>query len=262
MSDEILQRLALAEQVARQAGVKALDYFNRRDSLVIETKRDAQDVVSIADREVELLIREQTAEQFPQDGFLGEEYGLLPGSSGYSWVVDPIDGTSPFVNGMPNWCVSVAVIYQGEPVIGVIMAPCQQECFVSARGQGATLNGRPLKVDPARTMQNHVTGFGANSYVTPQRVGEIVAAITAVGGNFFRNGSGAMMLAYVAAGRLVGYYEPYMHAWDCLAGYCLVSEAGGWVHPFNTDSENLLRGGPVLAVAPGAKEDLLRIAQL
>ncbi len=71
-----------------------------------------------------------------------------------------------------------------------------------------------------------------------------------------------MMLAYVAAGRLVGYYEPYMHAWDCLAGYCLVSEAGGWVHPFNTDGENLLRGGPVLAVAPGAKEDLLRIAQL
>ncbi len=262
MSESISQRLTLAEQAARAAGDKALDYFNRRESLVIETKRDAQDVVSIADREVELLIREQIARQFPDDGFLGEEFGLQPGHSGYTWVVDPIDGTSPFVNGMPNWCVSIAVIHQGEPVIGVIVAPCQQECFVAARGAGATLNGKTLQVDPQRTMQNHVTGFGANSYVTPERVGEIAAQITAVGGSFFRNGSGAMMLAWVAAGRLVGYYEPYMHAWDCLAGYCLVNEAGGWTHAFNTEGEHLLHGGPVLAVAPGAKQDLMRIAQL
>ncbi|MTD26301.1 inositol monophosphatase family protein [Erwinia sorbitola] len=262
MSDDISRRLALAEQAAREAGAKALEYFNHRDQLVIETKRDAQDVVSIADREVELLINGQIARAFPDDGFLGEEFGLQAGSSGFTWVVDPIDGTSPFVNGMPNWCVSIAVIHQGEPVIGVIMAPCQQECFVSARGQGATLNGKPLHVDPSRTMQNHVTGFGANSYVTPERVGEIAAGITAVGGNFFRNGSGAMMLAWVAAGRLVGYYEPYMHAWDCLAGYCLVNEAGGWTHAFNTDGEALLRGAPVLAVAPGAKADLLKIARL
>lgn len=262
MSEQISRRLALAEQVAREGGAMALDYFTRRDSLVIETKRDAQDVVSEADRNVELLIRDRIVAQFPDDGFLGEEYGLQPGSSGYSWVVDPIDGTSPFVNGMPNWCVSVAVIYQGEPVIGVIMAPCQQECFVAAGGQGATLNGKTLRVDPARTMQNHVTGFGANSYVTPERVGEIAADIVRAGGNFFRNGSGAMMLAWVAAGRLVGYYEPYMHAWDCLAGYCLVNEAGGWTHAFDTEGEKLTRGAPVLAVAPGAKEELLRIAGL
>ncbi|QJW54918.1 Inositol-1-monophosphatase [Serratia plymuthica] len=262
MNEQISRRLALAERVAREAGAKALDYFNRRESLVIETKRDAQDVVSIADREVELLIRGQIAQEFPDDGFLGEEFGLQPGNSGYHWVVDPIDGTSPFVNGMPNWCVSIAVIYQGEPVIGVIMAPCQQECFVAAQGAGATLNGKPLRVDPARTLQNHITGFGANSYVAPERVGEIAAEITAVGGNFFRNGSGAMMLAWVAAGRLVGYYEPYMHAWDCLAGYCLVNEAGGWTHPFNAQGEQLLRGAPVLAVAPGAKDELMRIARL
>lgn len=262
MNEQISQRLTLAEQVAREAGAKALDYFNRRESLVIETKRDAQDVVSIADREVELLIRERIAKQFPDDGFLGEEFGLQPGHSGYSWVVDPIDGTSPFVNGIPNWCVSVAVIHHGEPVIGVIMAPCQQECFIAAQGAGATLNGKTLRVDPERTLQNHITGFGANSYVAPERVGEIVAEITAVGGNFFRNGSGAMMLAWVAAGRLVGYYEPYMHAWDCLAGYCLVNEAGGWTHPFNTGETHLLHGGPVLAVAPGAKDELIRIARL
>jgi len=262
MSEQITQRLALAEQVARLAGAKALDYFNNREALVIETKRDAQDVVSIADREVELLIREQIAQQFPDDGFLGEEFGLQAGSSGYSWVVDPIDGTNPFVNGIPNWCVSIAVIYQGEPVIGAIMAPCQQECFVAAKGLGATLNGKKLQVDPARTMQNHMTGFGTNSYVSPARVAEVIAEISAAGGSFFRNGSGAIMLAWVAAGRLVGYYEPYMHAWDCLAAYCLVNEAGGWTYAFNTEGENLLKGAPVLAVAPGAKADLMRIARL
>jgi myo-inositol-1(or 4)-monophosphatase len=262
MNEQITQRLTLAEQAAREAGAKALDYFNRRESLVIETKRDAQDVVSIADREVELLIREHIARQFPQDGFLGEEFGLQPGDSGYTWVVDPIDGTSPFVNGMPNWCVSVAVLRDDVPVIGVIFAPTFEECYVAALGEGATLNGRRLQVDPARTLQNHVTGFGANSYVSPQQVGEIVAALLAAGGNFIRIGSGALMLAWVAAGRVVGYYEPYMHAWDCLAGYCLVKEAGGWVHPFNTDGDRITKGAQVLAVAPGAEADLRRIAGL
>lgn len=128
---ELEARLALAETIAREAGAKALDYFKRRETLVIETKRDPQDVVSIADRDVEQLIRSRVSETFSQDGFLGEEYGLNEGSSGYTWVVDPIDGTSPFVNGMPNWCVSIAVLKDGEPVIGVIQAPCFDEllCF-------------------------------------------------------------------------------------------------------------------------------------
>ena len=89
----------------------ALDYFNRRDSLVIETKRDLQDVVSIADRNVEKLIRQRVEAMFLEDGFLGEEFGHTQGTSGYTWVVDPIDGTAPFVNGMPNWCVSIAVLH-------------------------------------------------------------------------------------------------------------------------------------------------------
>ena len=126
---ELEARLALAEKIAREAGAKALDYFKQRETLVIETKRDPQDVVSIADRDVEQLIRARVSEAFSQDGFLGEEYGLNEGTSGYTWVVDPIDGTSPFVNGMPNWCVSIAVLKDGEPVIGVIQALDQLERF-------------------------------------------------------------------------------------------------------------------------------------
>ena len=258
----LLNRFALARTIAEEAGTLALDYFNKRETLVIETKRDLQDVVSIADRNVETLIKQRVAEAFADDGFLGEEYGLQAGSSGYTWVVDPIDGTSPFVNGMPNWCVSIAVLHENRPVVGVISAPCHGELYVSALGQGATLNGRVLSLDPSRNIRNAVTGIGANNHVTPQVVAKIVEDLLTAGGNFIRNGSGALMLAYVAAGRLVGYYEPYMHAWDCLAGYCLVQEAGGWYHTFPTEGEKLTRGSPVLAAAPGAVDDLRKIAAL
>jgi myo-inositol-1(or 4)-monophosphatase len=261
-SEQIEKRTVLANEIAIEAGKVALDYFRNRENLIIETKRDPQDVVSIADREVENLIRERVAQAFPEDGFLGEEYGFVAPSSDFIWVVDPIDGTSPFVNGMPNWCVSVAVISNGMPVIGVISAPCHDEVYSAAEGRGATLNGKPLKLDPTRTIKNSVTGIGANNYVTPAVVAKMVEDLLSSGGNFIRNGSGALMLAYVAAGRLVGYYEPYMHAWDCMAGFCLVQEAGGWFHPFPADGRSLTKGAPVLASAPGAIEDLRRIAGL
>lgn len=259
-NDGITARRKLAERVAVEAGKLALGYFNRRETLVIETKSDPQDVVSIADREVEELIRRRTGEAFGADGFLGEEYGLTGGDSGYTWVVDPIDGTSPFVHGMPNWCVSIAVLHKGEPVVGVIHVPCHDELYSSALGQGATLNGKVLTLDTTKTIRNAVTGIGANHHVTPESIGKIVEDLLASGGNFVRLGSGALMLAYVAAGRLVGYFEPYMHAWDCLGGYCLVREAGGWFLPFPSDGERLTKGAPVLAAGPGAIEDLLRIA--
>ena len=253
-------RFALARAIAQEAGNLAFDYFNRRETLVVETKRDLQDVVSIADRDVEKLIRDRVEALFPEDGFLGEEFGHTLGGSGHTWVVDPIDGTAPFMSGMPNWCVSIAVLHAGEPVIGVIAAPCHNELYAAAAGKGAKLNGKVLTLDPSRTITNSMTGIGANSYVTPEAVADIVNRLLQAGGTFVRNGSGALMLAYVAAGRLVGYYEPYMHAWDCLAGYCLVTEAGGWCHPFPTEGEKLTRGAPVVAAGPGARADLERLA--
>ena len=259
---EIAARLSLARTLALEVGPVALDYYRRRAELVIETKRDPQDVVSIADRHVEELSRARVATDYPEDGFLGEEFGLTAGTSGFTWVVDPIDGTSPFVNGMPNWCISIAVIRNGEPVVGVINAPCHDELYSGALGQGAHLNGQRLTLDPSRTIRNAVVGIGANNHVTPAFVGAMVERLLTAGGNFIRNGSGAMMLAYVAAGRLVGYYEPYMHAWDCMAGFCLVREAGGWFHPFPTEGDALTRGAPVLAAAPGAIADLKTVAGL
>lgn len=257
---DLQARLAFAEAMADDAGALALDYFNRRETLVIETKSDPQDVVSIADRNVETLIRSRIAEAYPNDGVLGEEYGLEPGRSGYIWVIDPIDGTSPFVNGMPSWCVSIGLLHDGEPVVGVISAPCLGELYAAATGLGARLNGKVLSLDPSRNIRNAVTGIGANGHVTPASVAKIIEDLLAAGGTFIRNGSGALMIAYVAAGRLVGYYEQYMHAWDCVAGYCLVKEAGGWVLPFPGEGRSLETGGPVLAAAPGAIDELKKIA--
>ncbi|MBP1851580.1 inositol monophosphatase family protein [Rhizobium halophytocola] len=256
----IRERFAAATSLGPKAGALALGYFNRRDDLAVETKRDLHDVVSIADREVEQLIRTEIGRLFPEDGILGEEYGLEGGSSGFTWVIDPIDGTSPFVNGMPSWCVSIAVLQDGNPVIGVIFAPCFDELYTAMKGDGARLNGKPLVLDASRSVRNAVTGLGANNHVTPQVVAGIVERLLEGGGNFIRNGSGALMLAYVAAGRLVGYYEPYMHAWDCMAGFCLVAEAGGLCHPFPTQGDRLTKGAPVLAAGPGAFEDLRKIA--
>lgn len=252
-------RFALAKTLAAEAGAMALDYFNRRDTLVIETKRDLQDVVSIADRNVETFLRERVAEIYENDGFLGEEFGHDEGTSGFTWVVDPIDGTAPFVNGMPTWCVSVAIVRDGEPVVGVIHVPCSDELFAAAHGFGATLNEKPLRLDPSRNLQNAMTGIGCNSYVTPERVGGIIAGLMQRGGNFIRNGSGALMLAYVAAGRLVGYYEPYMRAWDCMAGFCLVREAGGRSLAFPGSGEAFLEGHPVLAANHSCYDDLLEL---
>lgn len=253
---DILARFALAQAIARAAGVKALDYFNHRDQLVIEDKANAQDVVSIADRETENLIRAEIAALYPDDSVLGEEYGHSRGSSGFTWVVDPIDGTSPFVFGMPNWCVSIAVVHEDRLVIGVVYAPVTDDLYAAASGHGATLNGRRLTLDPNRTMTNSLIGIGSNHHADPAEVGGVVEKLLAQGGNFFRNGSGAMMLAYVAAGRLAGYYEPSMNAWDCLGGYCLIAEAGGWYLQFPLAGDGLTKRAPICAAAPGTVDQL------
>lgn len=259
---DVEARLALARTLARDAGAVALAYFNARETLIVEAKANPQDVVSIADRRVEEMLRTRIAEAHPGDGVLGEEYGLSEGSSGFTWVLDPIDGTSPFVNGMPNWCVSIAVLAGDEPVVGVIYAPCVDELYAAGKGQGATLNEAPMHVAAGRSLRDGVVGLGANHHVAPAEFAGIVERLLGMGGNFIRNGSGALMLAYVAAGRLVGYYEPYMHAWDCLAGYCLVAEAGGALLPFPAAGEGLTRGAPVMAAAPGAVAELSQVAGL
>lgn len=251
------ERIKVAEGVARAAGALALDYFNRRDALVIETKRHVTDLVSEADRTVETLIRDALAEAFPQDALLGEEHGLTGGTSGFTWVIDPIDGTAPYLNGLPGWCVSIGGHDAEGPALGVIVAPVLGEVFVAARGLGATLNGLPIRVATG-DLRSGLLGIGANDRVASDRVGRMLADLMEAGSSWTRYGSGALMLAWVAAGRLVGYAEPRMSAWDCMAAYALIMEAGGKVLPF-PDGPGLVRPAPVLGAGPGSFDELTAI---
>lgn len=254
------ERYTLALQLAKSAGNLALDYFNNRDQLIIETKQDPQDLVSMADRNVEKHIQEAIYRHFPADSFLGEESGISDHQSEFLWVIDPIDGTAPFLAGIGDWCVSIAVLYQGKPAIGVIYAPCKGELYRAMTSDGAFLNDKPIEVTKENTIANGLTGFGCNHHISTERKIDVLQNLLDAGSNFYRNASGALMIAYVAAGRLVGYVEPYMHLWDCAAGFCLVQEAGGKILPFPTDSANLKKGHPVLVAAPHNYQQLKAIA--
>ncbi|MGR3793718.1 inositol monophosphatase family protein [Vannielia sp. SX4] len=256
-TDILAHRLARATEVAQVAGALALKYFHARDQLVIETKRHPSDLVSEADREVETLIRDALGAAFAEDAMLGEEHGLTEGSSGFTWVIDPIDGTLPYLAGLPGWCVSIGGCDADGPALGVIYAPVLGELFVAARGHGALLNGAPIRASQG-DLRSGLLGIGANDRVESARVGQMLTGLMDAGSSWVRYGSGALMLAWAAAGRLVGYAEPRMSAWDCMAGYTLITEAGGRVLPF-PDGSGLTKPAPVLGAAAAAYDELERI---
>ncbi len=258
MEDAITARHAHACAIARQGGVLALKYFNTRDTLVIEAKASPQDVVSRADREVEDLLRVGILSAFPDDAILGEEGAATSGTSGYTWVIDPIDGTMPFLSGIPQWCVAIALVHGDQTAAAVTYAPAMDILFSAQRGHGAFANGKRCSIPDALDLTGAMTAIGA-SYRIPQHI--ITATVDGLlerGGMFYRNGSGALMLAQVASGQLAGYLEHHMNAWDCLGGLLMVAEAGGRV--LEPDMQAMLaRGGPVLAAAPRAYAALFEI---
>jgi len=246
----VQDRYTYVQELARDAGRLAYDFYKRRTDLAIESK-GLQDVVSIADKKVEELIRARLEERFPNDGFLGEETGASAGGTpGQAvWVVDPIDGTACFLGGMPTWCVSIALVLNGEIEIGVIYDPNVDELYAARRGGGTWLNGKRQPLPPAQSLKDGLFGTGFSHRSPPQDIVPFVDGLLRAGGMFMRNGSGALMLAYVAVGRLVGYYEPHINSWDSLAGLLLVREAGGWTCDFLAD-DGLTRGNVCAAAAP------------
>ena len=252
---DLSERFGAAVEVAEDAGAIALEYYRNRGRLTIEQK-GVQDHVSEADRETERVIRERLANLFPQDGFVGEESGTAGVAEGVgAWVVDPIDGTQPFLLGLPTWCVSIAYVHDGATQIGVIRNPVTAETYAALRGRGARLDGAQLHVVDAASLRDGLTGMGCSSRTTPEEIGHIAERLRAAGGMYHRTGSGALSLAYVAAGQLMGYLEPYMNSWDCLAGLLLVEEAGGRVCDFLADN-GVAGGGRILASAPGVYGEL------
>lgn len=248
-------RYDFAIRTCLDAGELALRYFRDGDSLTIDQK-GAQDWVSEADRNVEHLIRAQIAKAFPEDGIVGEEHGRVDGSSGLVWVIDPIDGTANFVSAIPTWCVVLAGVAEGKTQIAVIRDPVHDETFTALRGNGAMLNRAPMSVATGKSFDQGTTAVGFSGGDDISNIAQIVTGVLTNGGMMIRNASGAISLAYVAAGRYIGFVEEHMQAWDCLAGQLLIEEAGGLVEDQNAD-DMIENGGRVIAGTP-ATFDMLR----
>ncbi|MCC9052952.1 inositol monophosphatase [Microbacterium sp. F2E] len=226
--------LLLAEQIAREAGELAR---RRRDEgvRIAATKSALADIVTEADREVETLIRARLAAARPGDGFLGEESGAERGSTEITWVVDPIDGTVNYAYGIPHYAVSIAAV-AGDPdpelwsaQAGVVFAPVTGDLFRAARGSGAWLGADRLAVSrPTDAGALLATGFG---YDPATHAGDLerVRTVMPLARDLRRAGAASLDLAYVAAGRLDGYFERGLAPWDHAAGALLVEEAGGVV---------------------------------
>ncbi len=227
--------LPLVRSVAREAGELAAT--RRREGVqVAATKSSIVDVVTHADREVEVLIRERIAAARPDDAILGEEGGTSGGTSGLTWVVDPIDGTVNYLYGIPHYAVSIAVV-EGDPdpltwtaLAGVVLNPATGEEFAAARGEGATCGTEPLRVaEPAPLERALVaTGFSYDAEFRG-RQGEVVARLLPHVRDIRRGGTASLDLAGIAAGRLDGYYERSLNPWDLAAGALIAEEAGAAV---------------------------------
>ena len=256
---KLLERTSVIADISRQAGRMAAQYFRDQDSLVIDHKGH-QDFVSQADRNVELLTRDLLAKSFPSDAIVGEEHEPKPGTSGFTWVIDPIDGTTNFVNSIPAWSVVIAGVENAATKIGVIHDPINDETFVATAGHGAQLNGLALVIDDDRSLSDGTVGIGYSNRVADEGILRLVTGLVSEGSMFYRNASGAISLAYVAAGRLLGYAEEHMNAWDCLAGQLLVAEAGGCVE-FQDADAMISDGGRVVVGSPKVFDRLLDISK-
>jgi len=248
-SNDLDIRYAAARAIATEAGTMALTYFHRWAELTIEIKGH-QDFVSEADRNVELAVRAKLAAAFPEDAIVGEEGAPTVGTSGYTWVIDPIDGTTNFINGIPQWCVIIACVYQGQVVIGVVHDPVHDALHHAVLGGGAWCNDRPIRCSAKTSLHEGSLGIGFSGRTSAEGIKRLIGLCCDAGTVFWRNGSGGLSLAYVASGRILGYAEEHMNAWDFMAGYLLVSEAGGVVEPVDVDHA-LVHGGRVVVAAAG-----------
>jgi myo-inositol-1(or 4)-monophosphatase len=232
----------VAIDAARVAGLLLRDALD--DPRQVEFKGTPTNLVTEMDARVERLVCERLHEAFPDDAILGEESGARPGTSGRRWIVDPLDGTTNYAHGLPIFAVSIGLEAGGHVVLGVVYDPNRDELFAAERGQGAWLGDRPLRVSPTATLNASLiaTGFPYDVRETADNNAREFAAFTLRAQGVRRMGSAVVYLSYLAAGRIDGYWELRLGAWDVAAGALLVEEAGGRV--------TALDGGPLDLDAP------------
>ena len=238
-------------QAARRAARRLVRDFGEVENLQVSVK-GAGDFVTSADRMAEETIRDMLTEARPNYGWLGEETGGTEGKDPTRrWIVDPIDGTTNFLHGLPHWAISIALEYKGEIVAAVVYDPAKDEMFTAEKGEGAWMNDRRLRVSARREMSEMIfaTGVPFGTMDTlPQTMTDLSKLMPRTAG-VRRWGVASLDLAYVAAGRYDGFWERGLHPWDIAAGILLVREAGGLVGSIGekVEATNPISHGDVLA---------------
>ncbi|WBU60323.1 inositol monophosphatase family protein [Paracoccus albus] len=228
-------------KAARKAGRSLVKDFREVENLQVSVK-GAGDFVSRADKEAERIIKEELRGARPNYGWVGEETGAEDGEDPTRrWIVDPLDGTTNFLHGLPHWAVSIALEHKGEIVAGVIFDAAKDELYSAEKGGGAWMNGQRLRVSGRRQMIDSVfaTGVPFGGRGTLPATLKDLARLMPLTAGVRRFGAASLDLAYVAAGRFDGYWERGVNSWDVAAGVVLVKEAGGFV-------ESIRGEGPVV----------------
>lgn len=234
-------------KVARKAGRQLVKDFGEVEQLQVSTKGPG-DFVSRADRQAEATIREELMAARPTYGFLGEEGGIEEGEDPTRrWIVDPLDGTTNFLHGLPHWAVSIALEHKGQIVAGVIYDPSKDEMFYAEKGFGAFVNEARIRVSARHRMSESIfaTGLPWSGRADLPETLQDLARILPVCSGVRRFGAASLDLAYVAAGRYDGFWERRLHAWDIAAGIVILREAGGLIEPLDP-SADLLDGGALI----------------
>ncbi len=254
--------------IALRAGRKAAELieraFERVDLLTIETK-SRNDYVTEVDKAAEKEIIYHLRKAYPDHSIRGEEGGHQAGKNpDYEWIIDPLDGTTNFIHGVPHFSISIACKYKGQIEHAVVIDPIKREEFTASRGRGAALNGRRLRVSSRRTLEGSLIGTGIPfSGYALEHIGPYLACVQEIAGQtsgIRRCGSAALDLAYVAAGRFDAFWEMNLNEWDIAGGVLLVKEAGGLVSDFN-GGVDYLETGHIVCGSPKVFKPILQIVQ-
>ena len=239
--------LNFAIETVRDAGRLLLEKFGRITDI---RKKGDINLVTEADLASEALIIERIKSYYPKHSILAEESGeavVTGGDTSWKWIIDPLDGTTNYAHGYPCFCVTIALEHNGEIVIGVTFDPTRDELFAAEYGQGATLNGKPMRVSAAEKLSDSlvVTGFPYNFKSKPNFERHLTEFMLGSRG-VRRDGSAAIDMAYVACGRFDGFWEEGLNPWDVAAGYLLIEEAGGRVSYYD-GSKHSIYTPPIVA---------------